>query len=78
MKKQITISLIALLLAGCSNDEQERQSEPDCSCSTIIEANVFSIPTNTWTVATIENDCTGAQRQIELNGRRVVGEKVCN
>ena len=78
MKKQITFLFALIMLAGCSVDEQNRQDEPNCNCDTIIQANVFAIPTYTWTVVTVKNDCTGAQRQIELSGRRQVGEKICD
>ncbi len=45
MKKQITFLFALIMLAGCSVDEQNTQEEPNCNCDTIIQANVFAIPT---------------------------------
>ena len=72
--------ILAIALASCSTDEQARQEEPaNCSCETIIRADVFALPTGyRWTVAVLSNDCTGAQRQRDLVGVHTLGEKICN
>ena len=75
-----TLFKIALLLTivGCSTDEQERTPDANCNCSTIQAATTYTIPGRVWTVATITNDCTNVQSQIELNGNRRIGEKICD
>lgn len=72
--------LFSALLISCSNDSG-RQAEPNenCNCFTIIAADTFSLPNGaTWTVATMENDCTGAQKQRNIDGVHSVGEKQCD
>lgn len=73
-----TIILLVLILSGCSAENNNRQDTSNCNCNTIIKANSFSIPGRAWTVITTENDCTGVQKQLELNGVHVIGEKICN
>ena len=79
MKTILTI-ISSIVLFGCSADS-ERQSEPtpDCNCSTVKQADTFSLPNGyVWTVATLENDCTGVQSQKNIVGSYSVGDKVCN
>jgi hypothetical protein len=75
-----TILKLALLftIVGCSEPEQERTPDANCNCSTIKAATTYTIPGRVWTVATVTNDCNGLQSQIELNGVRRIGEKICN
>lgn len=77
--KKILI-LLAITLASCSTDNNAREETPlNCTCETIIRADTFHLPSGyVWTVATLENDCTGAQRQRDLVGVHVLGEKICN
>jgi len=79
MKTILTI-ISTIVLFSCSTDSA-RQSEPEanCNCSTVKQADTFSLPNGyVWTVATIENDCTGAQSQKNIVGSYSVGDKVCN
>jgi hypothetical protein len=72
--------ILAIALSSCSTDDNARQEEPaNCSCETILRADTFHLPSGyVWTVATLENDCTGAQRQRDLVGVHTPGEKICN
>jgi hypothetical protein len=73
------IIILAIALFSCSVEEQSRQDPANCSCETILSADVFRLPNGyTWTVATLSNDCTGAQRQRDLVGAYDVGDKICN
>jgi hypothetical protein len=72
--------ILAIALSSCSTDDNARQEEPaNCTCETILRADTFHLPSGyVWTVATLENDCTGAQRQRDLVGVHTLGEKICN
>jgi hypothetical protein len=73
--------ILAIALSSCSTDDsQDREEEPaNCTCETILRADTFHLPSGyVWTVATLENDCTGAQRQRDLVGVHTIGEKICN
>ncbi len=73
--------ILAIALASCSADESSKsaQEELNCNCSTILEADVFGLPTGqTFTAGVMANDCTGVQRNFNLNGVYRVGQKICN
>ena len=73
--------ILAIALASCSADETSTsaQEEANCNCSTILEANVFGLPTGqAFTAGVMSNDCTGVQRNFNLNGVYRVGQKICN
>jgi hypothetical protein len=75
------ILLLAIALSSCSADETSTtpQEELNCNCSTILEANVFGLPTGqSFTAGVMSNDCTGVQRNFNLNGVYRVGQKICN
>jgi hypothetical protein len=75
------ILLLAIALSSCSADETSTtpQEELNCNCSTILEANVFGLPTGqSFTAGVMSNDCTGVQRNFNLNGVYIVGQKICN
>jgi hypothetical protein len=81
MKKLLLF--LAIAVSSCStensNNTNDNVPELNCTCETIIRADVFSLPSGyVWTVATLENDCTGAQRQRDLVGRHLLGENICN
>lgn len=80
MKKFIIF--FAIFLSSCTTENaNNNSSEPvaDCQCSTILEANVFKIVTgNQFTAGVMENNCTGVQKNFNLNGVYRVGEKICN
>jgi hypothetical protein len=75
------ILLLAIALSSCSTDEAgtSAQDQANCNCSTILEANVFGLPTGqAFTAGVMSNDCTGVQRNFNLNGVYRVGQKICN
>ena len=77
MKKLILLT--AIILSSCSNDSEERSEPQNCNCSTILEADVFGLPTGqSFTAGVMENDCTGVQRNFNKNGVYRVGQKICN
>ena len=70
---------LSILFLSCTPDSgNEEETSPDCRCATILEAERFVIQNQVITVMTIENDCTGVQRQIERNGIFEVGGKICD
>lgn len=74
------IIIFAIFLSNCTT-ENENISEPEanCNCSTILEANKFRLPTGqSFTAGVMENDCTGVQKNFNLNGIYEVGQKICN
>lgn len=75
-----TILLIfAVALSSCSNDSEERTQQANCNCETVLSATRFTLPSGaTMTYVTLENDCTGAQRQEDFIGVYTVGQKICN
>ena len=82
MKKIFTLLAITIFLS-CSTENSENTNnnvpEADCLCYTILEANVFTIVTgNQFTAGVMENDCTGVQKNFNLNGIYEVGQKICN
>jgi hypothetical protein len=75
------ILLLAIALSSCSTDETSTtpQEELNCNCSTILEANVFGLPTGqAFTAGVMSNDCTGVQKNFNLSGIYRVGQKICN
>lgn len=73
--------ILAITLASCSADETSTtpQDEANCRCSTILEANVFRLPTGqAFTAGVMANDCSGVQRNFNLNGVYAVGQKICD
>ena len=72
--------ILAIALSSCSTDDsQNRTEETNCNCETILRADTFRLPNGyTWTVVTLANDCTGAQRQTDLVGVHHLGDKICN
>jgi hypothetical protein len=73
--------ILAIALSSCSADETSTsaQEELNCNCSTILEADVFRLPTGqAFTAGVMANDCTGVQRNFNLNGVYTVGQKICN
>lgn len=82
MRKIFTLLAITIFLS-CSTENSENTNnnvpEADCLCYTILEANVFTIVTgNQFTAGVMENDCTGVQKNFNLNGIYRVGQKICN
>lgn len=74
-----SILLLALIVMACSNDNEQRTEPTNCLCETILTATVFTLPNQTpQTVTTVENDCSGVQRQRTLNGLYSVGQKICD
>lgn len=74
MKTKILFLLLAfsLMSATCESDP----IEPDCKCGKIIEKIYFNMPNQAFTKLTIENNCTGVIKTInvpsnqgELNGQ---------
>jgi len=76
--KTLLLFLSILFLSCTPDSDNEEQTSPDCRCATILEAERFVIQNQVITVMTIENDCTGVQRQIERNGIFEVGQKICD
>ena len=76
--KTLLLFLSILFLSCTPDSDNEEQTTPDCRCATILEAERFVIQNQVITVMTIENDCTGVQRQIERNGTFEVGQKICD
>ena len=76
--KTLLLFLSILFLSCTPDSDNEEQTSPDCRCATILEAERFVIQNQVITVMTIENDCTGVQRQIERNGTFEVGQKICD
>ena len=76
--KTLLLFLSILFLSCTPDSDNEEQTAPDCRCATILEAERFVIQNQVITVMTIENDCTGVQRQIERNGTFEVGQKICD
>jgi hypothetical protein len=76
------IIIFAIFLSNCTTENADSNiSEPEanCRCSTILEANVFTIVTgNQFTAGVMENDCTGVQKNFNLSGIYRVGQKICN
>jgi hypothetical protein len=73
--------ILAIALTSCSADETNTTStaEANCRCSTILEANVFGLPTGqSFTAGVMENDCSGVQKNFNLNGVYRVGQKICD
>jgi len=73
--------ILAIALFSCSADETSTtpQEELNCNCSTILEANVFTIVTgNQFTAGVMENDCSGVQKNFNRPGIYRVGQKICN
>ena len=82
MKKIFTLLAITIFLS-CSTENSENTNnnvpEADCLCYTILEANVFGLPTGqSFTAGVMENDCTGVQRNFNRPGIYRAGEKICN
>lgn len=79
MKTILTI-ISAIVLASCSTDSaRDLEQTADCNCSTIKKADTFSLPNGyVWTVATLQNDCTGVQSKKDIVGIYSVGDKICN
>lgn len=82
MRKIFTLLAITIFLS-CSTENSENTNnnvpELNCQCSTILEANVFTIVTgNQFTAGVMENDCTGVQKNFNRNGVYTVGQKICN
>lgn len=68
-----------LTLTACSNDEALRTEEANCNCWTILQATSYTLPNQApQSVLTVENDCSGQQKQINRNGVYVVGSKICD
>ena len=76
--KTLLLFLSILFLSCTPDSDNEEQTTTDCRCATILEAERFVIQNQVLTVMTIENDCTGVQRQIERNGTFEVGQKICD
>ena len=76
--KTLLLFLSILFLSCTPDSDNEEQTTLDCRCATILEAERFVIQNQVITVMTIENDCTGVQRQIERNGIFEVGQKICD
>ena len=76
--KTLLLFLSILFLSCTPDSDNDEQTTPDCRCATILEAERFVIQNQVITVMTIENDCTGVQRQIERNGTFEVGQKICD
>jgi hypothetical protein len=73
--------ILAIALFSCSADETSTtpQEELNCNCSTILEADVFGLPTGqTFTAGVMANDCTGVQKNFTKQGILRAGEKICN
>ena len=78
MKNLFLLPLLALSLSCTPDSDNDEQSTVDCRCATILESERFVIQNQVFSVLTIENDCTGVQRQIERNGVFEVGQKICD
>ena len=76
--KTLLLFLSILFLSCTPDSDNDEHTTPDCRCATILEAERFVIQNQVITVMTIENDCTGVQRQIERNGTFEVGQKICD
>lgn len=76
------IIIFAIFLSNCTTENSDSNiSEPEanCNCSTILEANVFGLPTGqNFTAGVMENDCSGVQKNFNLSGVYRVGQKICN
>jgi hypothetical protein len=78
------IIIFAIFLSNCTTENQNgTTSEPipeaNCRCNTILEANVFRLPTGqSFTAGVMENDCSTVQKNFNLNGVYRVGQKICN
>jgi hypothetical protein len=73
--------ILAIALFSCSADETSTtpQEELNCNCSTILEANVFGLPTGqAFTAGVMSNDCTGVQKNFNRPGIYRAGDKICN
>jgi hypothetical protein len=76
------IIIFAIFLSNCTTENADSnipEPEVNCNCSTILEANVFGLPTGqSFTAGVMENDCTGVQKNFNLSGIYRVGQKICN
>lgn len=77
------IIIFAIFLSNCTSENSENSNilepEANCRCNTILEATVFRLPTGqSFTAGVMENDCSGVQKNFNLNGVYRVGEKICN
>lgn len=81
--KKFFLLLAITIFSNCSTENSENTNnnvpELNCLCSTILEANVFRLPSGqSFTAGVMENDCSGVQRNFNLNGVYRVGQKICN
>lgn len=81
--KKIYLLLAITIFSNCSTENSENTNnnvpELNCHCSTILEANVFRLPTGqNFTAGVMENDCSRVQKNFNLNGVYTVGQKICN
>jgi hypothetical protein len=76
------IIIFAIFLSNCTTENSDSnipEPEANCRCSTILEANVFGLPTGqSFTAGVMENDCSGVQKNFNLSGVYRVGQKICN
>ena len=74
-----SILLLALIVMACSNDSEERTEPQNCNCWTILQATSYTLPNQApQSVLTVENDCSGQQKQITKLGVYIVGSKICD
>jgi hypothetical protein len=78
--RKIYLLLAITIFSNCSTENADiLEPELNCNCSTILEANKFRLPTGqSFTAGVMENDCTGVQKNFNLNGIYNVGQKICN
>lgn len=76
MKKLILLASFAFI--GCTASE-DKQVELDCNCGIVINKAYFHTVGVSFTKLTIENNCTGEVKTIDVQGNiSAVGEQYCN
>lgn len=71
MKTKILIifTILFSLGASCEPDELPQQ-QLDCSCGVIIQKDFFQMPTSSFTLLKIKNNCTNEITQIQVSGNQ--------
>lgn len=81
MKKLILSALLFSALTSCSTDDNSSSNSTnnDCNCGQVVQCTSFNMPTSSFTVLKVKNNCTGELTTVNIPGtHQLLNTQYCN
>ena len=78
MRKLLLSAVLFYALTSCTTNDSPA-TNTDCDCGQVVECTSFNLPTSSFTVIKVKNNCTGIIKTVNLQGTQsLLNMQYCN